>query len=181
MKIISFIVLLIISPGIEAQQDSCNTYLLTNLFLYTKIDNKNICYPFLENDKNKFTLCKSYLESHNISNSINVPIDKINKISFRDGSYGWTIAGISGAVGFAVGFYLLRHKIDFGGGSSSDEFHFPSAMIGGLLLGIPMALIGGLVGVFIPKYDDYEIYKVSKEKKYNYLKKVFKKNGIKTF
>ncbi len=173
MKLCSAIIVFIFSVNVLSQNISDSAFLLPKIIIYEKKNN----YGCEKYDSNKFILNDSVLIADPVLYNYRININDINKISFRNGTHFWSGAAFGAIAGFAIGFAIFNRSFNFGGGGS-DEFHFDSAIWGGIITSIPFGLIGGLFGLLSPKYDDYDISKISKENKYRYLKNVFREKSV---
>jgi hypothetical protein len=99
-------------------------------------------------------------------------ISDLQKISVRNGTHFWRGAAIGAVPGFLMAFFLVGNFGDMGGGRSK-EFKYGWAMLGGLAMAVPTGLVGGLVGLFFPKYTDYDVSKIKQSQKNKYLRKLF--------
>lgn len=80
-----------------------------------------------------------------------------------------------GIVGFVLGFFA-------GGFFSFDshpKFDLGRAILGAFYFGFPFALVGGVFGLLIPDYEQYDIKKLNTKQKYDTLKGLFKKYSLK--
>jgi len=101
-------------------------------------------------------------ESYKILN-----IRKIKSIRFDNGTYLWTGVGVGAAVGFVGGIVLYEFMI-----KKKKPFLTKDAAVGvGIIITIPCAIIGALIGNLYNNIDFYDVssmgvYMKSKEIKY---------------
>lgn len=172
MKILLVSLLMVMSLGVYSQNDSTSVFYMPQLKIYQKEKGKEVSY-FFENDYTRFDVTPTRLIADTAKYIYSVELQNIRKMSFRYGSNFGKAAFVSGAVGFGMGFLL-------GGFFSLDprpKFHLAPALLGGCIIALPFALIGGIVGALLPAYDDYEVNKVSSEQKRTYIMRLLKKYG----
>ncbi|MFZ1321512.1 MAG: hypothetical protein WAT71_08155 [Ignavibacteria bacterium] len=104
------------------------------------------------------------LKSSVNAESNKIAVEKINSMSFRNGSYGWIGAGVGAVVGTLVGFLWANALTD-------DENSLETQLTGTVLSpGVIVVsflggtLLGGVIGINIGKYDNYYFDKNEKEK-----------------
>ncbi len=170
---IFFIILLPLSQ-IYSQIDTVNIYALPELRIKQKENGKEITYLF-ENRLNKITLtpAKIYPDTNKYRYKVN--LKDIRFMYIRNGSSFWDVAAITGTVGYVLGFlgwgfFTLDGPL---------KFHFDRAVYGGIFVGVPFALIGGLIGLFFNHYDEYDLNNMNEKQKYEELKRIFEINKVK--
>jgi hypothetical protein len=157
-----------------SQTDSSHIFGLPQLRIYQKEKGNEVVYTF-DNSLNKFTLTSNFLISDTNRYKYRANINDINKVSFRNGSHVWGAAGVTGAAGFVLGFLFWGFfQLD-----GPPKFTFSHAVLGGAVISVPFALVGGLIGLIIPKYDYYSIINTKNTQKYELLKRLFKKYQLK--
>lgn len=170
MKTITLLLGIFIALPLFSQTDTNNFFDLPQMWLYQKEKRKVVSY-YLDNSPNKITLTPNSLILDTNRYNFKANINDINKISFRNGSHVWGAAGVTGAVGFALGFLFWGYfQLD-----GPVKFTFSHAIVGGAVISVPFALVGGLIGLLIPKYDDYSMINISDNQKYDTFKRLFKK------
>ncbi|MEO8514107.1 MAG: hypothetical protein ABI543_11135 [Ignavibacteria bacterium] len=168
MKILTLLFLLVIPVSVYSQKDSSLTFGLPEMRIKQKEKGKIITYLF-ENRLNKFTLTPTALLPDTNRYNYKVKLSDINLISFHDGALWWPVARTSGIVGFVLGFVA-------GGFFSWDahpRFNLGRAFYGAVLFTVPFALLGGVIGLLLPNYEEYDINKLNVSQKYDILKKLF--------
>jgi hypothetical protein len=161
-----------ILPDIFSQSDS--VFMLPQLKIYQKENGKKVVYSFEQFKFNKFTVSGNYLIAVTHRYNYKVNINDIRQVSLRDGNNGLTLAGYGAALGFVLGFFA-------GGYFTIDgpvKFNIKNAIPAGFIIALPFGLIGGLVGMLSPDYDDYDLSKVTKDYRLEMLKKILKKNKV---
>lgn len=99
-----------------------------------------------------------------------VNVDKFAKIRFDNGTYIWTGIAVGAVVGF-LGGYLLYDML----GSKTKRFLGKDPNIGiGLILTLPCAFIGGVVGSLYKNIDMYDIEKLNAYNKSKEIKWIMK-------
>lgn len=172
MKTLSLLLCLITAPAIFSQADTSFTFGLPELRIYQKEKGKIVTYVF-DNSLNKFTVTPAFLMPDTNKYIYRVQLNDIKKISFMNGSHALNAAGITGAVGFGLGFLIFGAISTIF--SSEEVFNINFALLGGLVTAVPAAVIGLVFGALSPKYEEYNISGLSDQKKYETLKKLFKK------
>lgn len=172
MKSLTLLLSIVISSVLFSQSDTSDTFGLPELRIFQKEKGKNVTYVF-DNSLNKFTLTPTFLLPDTNRYIYKVRLADINQISFVNGTHALKAAGITGAVGFGLGFLI------FGGisaiFSSEQLFNINFALLGGLITALPAALLGAVFGALSPDYEKFDIAALSDMKKYETLKKLFKK------
>jgi hypothetical protein len=163
-------------PVSAAYSQSDSVYILPELRIYQKENNKTICYVFEEYKENKFILNDSFLTADPSIYNYSVNLNELRTIKFHDGTHWLGGAATGAAFGYIVGFFLGAY---FTFGDSRPGFQPGGALIGGLVLSVPFGLIGGVFGLLSPKYDDYELNKTPDEGKRMYLNKIFNEHRLK--
>lgn len=170
MKTITLLLGFLIVLPLFSQTDSINVFGLPQMKIYQKEKGKEIAYYF-DNSLNKFTLTPNSIFPDTNRYKYKVSIKDINKVSFRNGSHVWGAAGVTGAAGFVLGFLFWGYfNLD-----GPVKFTFSHAIVGGAIVSVPFAIIGGLIGLLLPKYDDYSLININNDQKHEALKKLFKK------
>lgn len=174
MKQIVIIFLFAGGLNLSSQTDSVCNFTLPEVKIYKKGDAKDVAYKFDKN-KNKFILNDSSLIANPFRYNYKIKLSDINKISLRNGTNFWGGVAYGAAFGFVIGFfaggYFTLHE--------PVRFHLEGAIIGSFVFAVPFGLLGGLIGLLSPKYDDFEIYKIKSENKEKYLLKIFNKYRLK--
>ena len=170
MKNITLLIMLIFIHPLFSQTDSVFTFGLPELRIKQSEKGKIVTYDF-DNTLNKFTLTPTMLLPDTNKYNYKVKLSDIRQVQFRNGSNFWNVAGVTGAVGFVLGFVTWGF-FDF---SSKPQFHINQAVLGGLITAVPFALIGGIFGALSGNYEKYEFQGMDDRQKYNALLKVFKK------
>lgn len=170
MKTITLLLGFMIVLPLFSQTDSSHVFGLPQMKINQKEKGKDITYYF-DNSLNKFTLTPNSLFPDTNRYRYKVNITDVNKVSFRNGSHVWGAAGVTGAAGFVLGFLFWGYFRPDG----PAKFTFSHAILGGAVISVPFALIGGLIGLLLPKYDDYNIINIKNSQKYETLKRLFKK------
>jgi hypothetical protein len=162
------------------QADSA--YILPELRIYQKTNNEISQYNFDQYKHNKFSVNDSLLIANPLIYNYKVKLDEIKRISIHNGTHFWGAAKVTGVTGFVLGFvfwgFFEPPPIEPSSTTKKTEFKIGGAIIGGLMTAVSFGLVGGLVGLLSPYYDDYDIYKVRNELKSAYIKKIFYKNRI---
>ncbi len=103
------------------------------------------------------------LKIHLDPNSSEISVDRINSMSFKNGSYGWLGAGVGAGVGAIVGIAQI-----ISASGINDDATRGLTTIGVSFIAfaeiLAGALVGGLVGMNVGKYDSYYFDKAEKEK-----------------
>src|SRR5438552_8068720 len=154
IRIFLILFVLISSLGLNAQTDSVKTFYLPQLYIYQKTNGKKITYSFDENESNMFTVTDSLLKADPKIYNFKVNLSDITKISIKNGTRFWKGVLWGGIVGFAVGAILVG---SLRGSDGPSNFHIEAALLGGVVLAIPVGLIGGLFGLLKPNYDVYNL------------------------
>jgi len=171
------VLLLALLPGILfSQNDTTEVYALPKMMIKQKEKGNEVLYNF-EKGLNKFTLTPTRLISDTLRYKYSVELSKIKQVHFAKGSAFWNVAGVTGAVGFGLGF-LFFGLLDL---NPHPKFHIDQALLGGVISAIPFALIGGLFGALSDNYDSYDLKAVDKDKRYEYFKKLFTKYRVRPF
>lgn len=173
--IIIFIIMLFVSQ-VYSQIDTVNIYALPELRIKQKENVKEITYLF-ENKLNKFTLTPSVLYPDTNTYKYKVKLKDIKILYIHNGSAFWDVAAVTGAVGFVLGFLGWGFFTLDG----PPKFHIDQAVYGGFFVGVPFALIGGLIGLTYNHYDDYELKNMPENRKYIELKRIFEKHSVKPY
>lgn len=174
MKTLTLLLSIIITSSLFCQSDTAFTFGLPELKIYQKEKGKNVTYMF-DNSLNKFTVTPTFLLPDTNRYNYRVSLNDLRKVTIHNGSNFWNVAGVTGAVGFGLGF-LLWGFFDF---SSKPTFHVDQGVLGGLVTAIPFALVGGVFGALSHNYDEYDLAKLNEKQKYEALKKIFKLNAQK--
>jgi hypothetical protein len=169
--IITLVLLNVIN--LHSQVDTAETLILPQLEIIRVIDNMIVANDFNRFDKNKFYLSYSHLTADKNYYNYNVYLKDIRKLSFRNGTHFWTGAGISAGAGFLIGFVAFGNGTNFSESTGPKPFDLGKGIFGGIICGIPTALIGGLIGLIFPKYDHYYFDMIEKNKKADYIKNLF--------
>ncbi len=170
MKALAVLLLVVLQGIMFSQTDSTEVFALPKMLIKQKGKSDDVLYRF-DNNINKFTLTPSRLTYDTLRYNYSVELTKIRQVHFANGSAFWNVASVTGAVGFGLGF-LVFGFFDF---NPNPKFHINQAILGGFLSAIPFALVGGVIGAFSDNYDDYDLTKVQKNKRYEYFKKLFAK------
>jgi len=171
MKTLTLLLYLVFITSLFSQTDSAVTFGLPEIRIKQKEKGKVVTYEF-DNTLNKFTVTPAFLLPDTNIYTYKVKLTDINSIAFKNGTNVWSVAGVTGAVGFVLGFIT-------GGFFTLDgpaKFKFNTALAGGLIFAVPFALVGGVVGLLIPRYEDYDIKKIPVKQKYEALKRIFLKH-----
>lgn len=172
MKSLTLLLSIVISSVLFSQSDTSDTFGLPELRIFQKEKGKNVTYVF-DNSLNKFTLTPTFLLPDTNRYIYKVRLADINQISFVNGTHALNAAGITGAVGFGMGFLLFGAISTLF--SSEEVFSVSFAFLGGLVTAVPAAVIGLVFGALSPKYEEYSFPGFSDQKKYETLKKLLKK------
>ncbi len=178
MKTLAVIILALLQSMLFSQNDSSEVYALPKMIILQKEKGNEVLYNF-EKNINKFTLTDKSLIADTLRYRYSVDLSGIKRVHFANGSAFWNVAGITGAVGFAIGFlaggfFTLQEH-------GPHEFHLNQAFAGGAIMGIPFALIGGLIGALSDNYDSYDLRDVKKDKRHEYFKKLFAKYRVRPY
>ncbi len=176
MKTLSVLLLALFPGMLFSQNDTAEVYALPKMMIKQKEKGNEVLYNF-EKGLNKFTLTPTMLISDTLRYKYSVDLSNVKQVYFARGSAFWNVAGVTGAVGFGLGF-LLFGFFDF---NPHPKFHVDQAFLGGAITAIPFALIGGLFGALSDNYDSYELKAVAKNKRYEYFKKLFTKYRVKPY
>ena len=174
MKTVTLLLCLFAVTASYSQNDSFSVFGLPEMKIRQKENGKTITYIF-ENTLNKFTLTPGSLLLDTLRFKYKVDLKDISRISFHNGSNFWNAAGITGSVGFVLGF-LAFGFFDF---NERPVFHVNQAILGGVISALPFALVGGLIGALTYNYDDYDIHKLNELQKYKKLKVLFRTYRVK--
>lgn len=178
MKTLAFLLLALFSGILFSQNDTAEVYALPKMMIKQKEKGKEVFYNF-ERNLNKFTLTSDMLIIDTLRYNYSVELSGIKQVHFANGSAFWNVAGITGAVGFGLGFlvggfFTLNE-------SGSTVFRLDTGFLLGSVAAVPFALIGGLFGALSDNYDSYDLSKIQKEKRYEYLKKLFTKYRVRPY
>ncbi len=135
-------------------------------YLCTIITNSRSVYK----DVNMFGLKDSTVKFLKDDITGKLKIDEIRTVKFRGAGF-MKGALIGYGIGFVSGFILGGQSFGYSG-----SFKFGNAMIGGFIIGIPFALIGGGLGSLFAEDKLYDLGKMdleAKRKKLMYLMKEF--------
>lgn len=165
---ILIIVLIFNSNNVYSQFDDGNVYYVKGFSLdYSGIEKNNISeIKFLSDSLIR-------IKSNIDGTSEKIAVEKINSMSFRDGSYGWLGAGIGAAVGTIVGILWVNSATSDDNSTESQivgTVVSPGIAIGSVLVG---TILGGVIGINIGKYDNYYFDKNEKDKE-DKMKKILK-------
>lgn len=174
MKTIILILLIELTFNCFAQTDTVNIFALPQLRIKQLEKGKLITYQF-EKKLNKLTLTPNFLYPDTNTYKYIADINDIKIVYIRDGSAFWDVAGVTAAVGFALGFVGWG----FFDLDNPSKFHLNQAILGGFITAIPFALIGGGIGAFTDHFEEYSLSKYNRQQKYEALKKILKKNSVK--
>lgn len=172
MKSLSLLLSIILISQLFPQSDTSFSFGLPEMKIYQIEKGKLITYVF-ENSLNKFTVTPSFLLPDTNRYNYRVSLNDLRKVSIHNGSNFWNIAGITGTVGFCLGF-LAGGFFDF---DNKPNFHINQAVLGGLVTAIPFALVGGVFGALSHNYDEYDLSKLNDKQKYVALQRIFKNNA----
>ncbi len=170
-----FLALLLTSSILYSQNDSMYNFTLPDLKI-TQIENGNkVMFDF--DRECDFTLQELSLIADTNIYKYRVPIADIKKITISDGNNGWRSAKVMGLVGGSIG---LLTGILFSAGFQIKEpalFYFlPLMTLSGMTIG---GLLGGLIGITAPYYENYDKFSNDPSIKLYQLKGIFAKQEIK--
>ena len=171
MKTLTLLLYLVFITSIFSQTDSAVTFGLPEMRIKQKEKGKVVTYEF-DNTLNKFTVTPAFLLPDTNIYKYKVKLTDVNSISFKNGTNVWSAAGVTGAVGFVLGFFAGGYFTFHG----TPKFNFNNALAGGLVFAVPFALVGAVVGLLIPRYEDYDVKKIPVKQKYEALKRIFLKH-----
>jgi hypothetical protein len=162
---------------LHAQYDSVS-FKLPVLKITQLEKGKNIVRKF-ENSPNMFFLKGSLLVADPKKYDYSVDVNNVKKIAIYKGTSFWQGAGIGAAIGFVGGFIFGAFIMgEYGGGSKKG------GVDGGMMFGfmgvVPAAIIGGVAGLFIPRYCEYSLpsYSGSLSEKIRNLEDALDENKI---
>ncbi|HMS32521.1 MAG TPA: hypothetical protein PKC91_00400 [Ignavibacteria bacterium] len=173
MKIILFTSVFIILIFSEVYSQNSDTSILSKKrniilkdtsYLCTVITNSRSVYK----DVNMFGLKDSTVRFLKEDISVKLNIKEIRTVKFRGAGF-MKGAFIGYGIGFVSGFILGGQSFGYSG-----SFKFGNAMLGGFIIGIPFALIGGGLGSLFAEDKLYDLGKMdleSKRKKLFYIMK----------
>jgi len=176
MRTLAVSLLVLLQGILFSQNDTSEVYALPKMMIKQKEKGNEVLYNF-EKGLNKFTLTPTRLISDTLRYKYSVELSAVKRVYFAHGSAFWNVAGVTGAVGFGLGF-LLFGFFDF---NPHPKFHIDQALLGGAITAIPFALIGGLFGALSDNYDSYDLDGVQKDKRYEYFKKLLTKYRVKPY
>jgi hypothetical protein len=176
VKTLTAVLILLVSVSAFSQSDSTIIFALPKMFIKQKEKGSLVLYKF-ENNLNKFTLTPGFLTIDTLRYNYSVELSKIKQVHISNGSAFWDAAGVTGAVGYALGFIIFGF-FDF---NEHPKFHINQAILGGFITALPFALIGGVIGSFTDHYDTYELRGIPGEKRYEYFRKLFRKYSRKPY
>lgn len=169
--LISLILVSIFSSCIHSQTDS-TSYILPEFRLFQNSKKIEETYYF-KKDLNKLILYNDTLFADPSVYKYKVGLNRINKVSFRDGTYSVPGFVYGAAGGFILGFIGgITIPSNAGNGALAKD-KFELAMILGVVFALVTGGIGSLVGLMTPRYEDYDLHKSDIAKKRSGLKKVF--------
>jgi hypothetical protein len=174
-KLVLLAVSLFLIGPLYSQNDS--VYFLPKLKIYQKIKGEVNSFSFEEFNYNKFIVAGNVLIADTNRYKYSVKVNDIDHISFQDGRNFWGGAMVMGIVGYTLGFLFYGLGGPYGFSEGEPSFKLDYAILGGFIGAVPFGLLGGLIGLLAPAYDEYELKKIPADSKTNYLKKVFKKKG----
>ena len=172
MKTLAVLLLVLLQGMMFSQTDSSEVFALPKMLIKQKGKGDDVLYRF-DNNINKFTLTPTQLTYDTLRYNYSVELAKIRQVHFANGSAFWNVASVTGAVGFGLGFlvggfFTFREH-------GPVEFNVGTAFLGGVIIAVPFALFGGIIGAFFVNYDEYDPSGVQKNKRYEYFKKLFAK------
>ncbi|MBE2217589.1 MAG: hypothetical protein IAE90_05260 [Ignavibacteria bacterium] len=176
MKTLAVLLLIALQGILISQTDSSEVFALPKMLIKQKGKSDDVLYRF-DNNINKFTLAPERLTFDTLRYNYSVELAKIRQVHFAKGSAFWNVAVITGAVGFGLGF-LFGGFFDF---NPHPTFHVDRAILGGGIVAVPFALIGGIIGALFDNYDSYDLKTVPKNKRYEYFKKLLTKYRVKPY
>lgn len=169
----TLIFLLLILPKVYSQNTGTskihkNKYVILKdtAYLCTIITNSRSVYK----DVNMFGLKDSSVKFLKDDITGKLKIDDIRTVKFRGAGF-MKGALIGYGIGFVSGFIIGGQ--DFG---YSNNFKFGNAMLGGFIVGIPFALIGGGLGSLFAEDKLYDLGKMDIEAKRKKLLYIMKEN-----
>lgn len=172
MKIsISILFVILFTCTLFAQSDS-SVFVVPEMNIYQMEKGKEVLYEF-EHKNNLIILIKDTLTVSPQYYNYSSGLESVNKISFKNGSHFWNGALVGAGFGYLLGF--------FGYGIICDLFDWERGpvsigpFITAFIPSIPLGLIGGLIGLTSPKYDEYDLNPMSVNQKQIYLSKVLRK------
>ncbi|MBE2226404.1 MAG: hypothetical protein IAE93_03650 [Ignavibacteria bacterium] len=171
MKTLTLLFYLVFITSLLSQTDSAVTFGLPEMRIKQTEKGKVVTYEF-DNSLNKFTVTPGFLYPDTNKYRYKVKLNDINSVSFKNGTNVWSAAGVTGAVGFVLGFFAGGYFTLHG----TPKFNFNNALAGGLFFAVPFAIVGGVVGLLIPRYEDYDVKKIPAKHKYEALKRIFLKH-----
>lgn len=102
-----------------------------------------------------------------------VNIEKVARVRFDNGTYIWTGAAIGAVIGFVGG--IIYYEL-FGG---KKNFISRDPALGiGVVITIPSALIGGVIGNIFRNIDDYNLTKMHPYMKSKEIKFIMKDHSM---
>ncbi|MGH2575753.1 MAG: hypothetical protein ACRDFC_08665 [Ignavibacteria bacterium] len=103
-----------------------------------------------------------------------VDVRKIKNIKFDNGNHLWTGAGIGAAVGFIGGIVLYETFK----GKKKTLFTKDATFDIGVLITVPCALIGGLLGTLFRNVDNYDLSKMNANDKVKEIKYIIRDHSM---
>ncbi len=176
MKTITLLLGLLLTSALFSQIDSNRTFGLPEMKIKQVEKGKIVDYIF-DNTLNKFILTLTVLYPDTNKYNYRVKLADIKRVSFHNGSEFWNVVGVTGAVGFGIGFLVIGAVGSIW--QENHHFNFEAGFIGGVIFAVPIAVIGGVFGALSPKYDNYDIHKLTVAQKYDSLRKLFIKYKVK--
>ena len=102
-----------------------------------------------------------------------INVEKVARIKFDNGTYVWTGAAIGAVIGFVGG--IIYYEL-FGG---KKNFISRDPALGiGVVITIPSALIGGVIGNIFRNIDDYNLAKMHPYMKSKEIKFIMKDHSL---
>lgn len=144
----------------------------------TELKNKQEVIFIFDESKNFFILYDSILTADPNKYDYKVNINNIKKIAVYKGTSFFHGLGYGAGLGFVLGFVFGAFIIgDVGGGKANGGID--GGMMVGALAVLPSALIGGIIGFFMPRYNEYNILQYPAGYKKTKLHGIFYENSIK--
>ena len=102
-----------------------------------------------------------------------VNIEKVARVRFDNGTYIWTGAAIGAAIGFIGG--IIYYELF---GSKKNFISRDPALGIGVVITLPSALIGGVIGNIFRNIDDYNLTKMHPYMKSKEIKFIMKDHSM---
>ena len=177
MKIFILLFLFVFDLSIKSQTDSIASFNMPEMKIYQEEKGKQVIYKF-DDESIYMIITPDLLIADTSIYKYRVSLKDIPKISIRNGTHFWSGAAVGGIIGFVLGFAFGGNlSFSIGGGGNDHPFNPGAAIIVGLIVAIPIGLIGGLLGMLSPNYDEYKVFNINGSK-YQRLIKIFRRNKL---